>query len=116
MFNLKSLLKDPGYFISVEKLKTEMDLHNFGVILDLRSIEEFGQGHLETSMSLPFNELPLKIASLVPVKTTRVFCYDATGEQAYEAAKKLREMGYQLSFALDGGIDGWKVKGFKVLQ
>lgn len=116
MFNFKNLLLDPKIIISVESLKKDIDVHGVGVIVDVRTQEEYLQDHLSDSISLPLNELTFKIASLVPLKTTRIFCYCDTGNRSYEAAKTLRTMGYQLAYSVSGGIVEWKKKGLPVVK
>lgn len=82
----------------------------------MRTQEEYLGGHLQDSLSIPLHELSFKIASLVPLKTTRIFCYCDRGNRSYEAAKILQKMGYQLAYSLDGGILSWQKKGLPVVK
>ncbi len=116
MFNFKSLLRDPKLLVSVETLKRAIDVSEAGVMVDVRTPEEYASGHIEKSISLPMVELVLKIESFVPLKTTRIFCYCHTDNRSYEAAKTLRGMGYQLAYAVKGGIADWQKKGFPVVK
>lgn len=116
MFNFKNLLRDQKLIISPETLKKDIDVHEVGVIVDVRSLQEFLGGHLQDSLNLPLEELTFKIASLVPLKTTRVFCYCQHGNRSYEAAKALQALGYQLAYSLDGGIEAWQKKGLPVVK
>lgn len=112
MFNLKSLFRDPKLVVSPESLKKGIDVSEIGVIIDIRPQEEYLKGHIVNSISVPLNELKLKIASVAPLKTSRLFCYCEDGEKCYQAAKDMREMGYQLAYGLDGGYRAWIAKGF----
>ncbi len=112
MFNFKSLLRDPKCIISVESLKKDIDVSGVGVVVDVRTQEEYAKGHVPNSISIPFNELQLKIASLVPLKTTRIFCYSTDGEKSYESVKFLLGMGYQLAYSVKGGYKAWFIKGY----
>ena len=116
MFSFKSLLRDPRLMVSVDHLKKAMDVGELGVILDVRTQEEYLGSHLQNSISLPVDELKLKVAAIVPLKTTRIFCYCRTDDRSYEAVKILREMGYQSSWALGGGISEWQKKAFPTFK
>jgi len=116
VFNFKTLFRNPKLIISPETLKKDIDVHEIGVIVDVRTQQEYLGGHLQDSMNIPLEELSFKIASLVPLKTTRVFCYCDHGNRSYEAAKVLRALGYQLAYSLDGGIENWQKKGLPVVK
>lgn len=102
--------------VSAESLKAAYDRHDLGMVLDVRTQEEYLGGNLESSVNLPISELKLKIAAIIPLKTTRIYCYCHTDNRSYQAVKILREMGYQSSWALEGGISEWQKKGFPVVR
>lgn len=116
MFNFKNFFRDPKIIISPGALKKAIDVHEVGVIMDVRTQQEYLGGHLQDSLSIPLEELSFKIASLVPLKTTRVFCYCDHGNRSYKAAKLLCAMGYQLAYSLDGGIVNWQKKGLPIVK
>ncbi|GGF58500.1 sulfurtransferase [Azorhizobium oxalatiphilum] len=71
-------------------------------------------GHILQSVPLPLSLIELRIATLVPRQATRLVIYDdATDDQAFRAALKLRKLGYPDVSLLDGGIDTWRVAGFE---
>lgn len=116
MFNFKTLLRDPKYIVSVDMLKKDMEVGEAGIIVDVRSQEDYAKGHLLNSVNIFSNELSFKIASLVPLKTTRIFCYCNDGEESYEAAKLLLGMGYQLTYSVEGGYKAWLAKSYPSVQ
>lgn len=116
MFNFKNLLRDPGHIVSVDTLKKDIDVSEVGVVVDVRSQEDYVKGHIPHSVNIPKEELKYKIASLVPLKTTRIFCYCMNGETSYEAAKLLLGMGYQLAYSVEGGYNAWFAKGYPSVQ
>lgn len=116
MFSFKSLLRDPALMVSVDSLKRAIDVGEAGVIVDVRTIEEYNRGHLAKSINIPVDELSLKVASILPLKTTRIFCYCHTDNRSWEAAKMLRGMGYQLAYAVEGGIAEWVKKNYPVVK
>lgn len=116
MFNFKSFFRDPKVVVSAQHLKEAIDVSGVGIILDVRGQEEFLKGHIKGSTSLPNNELKFKISSIVPLKTTRIFCYCNDGDISYASAKELQGMGYQLAFSIEGGLKAWQAKGYELTQ
>lgn len=114
MYSIKNLFRDPRVIVSPESLNKSMEANEIGQIVDLRSQEEYLQGHIKGAIHIAANELELKIGSLIPVKTSRIFCYCQDGEKSYQMVKKLRELGYQLAFSIDGGIKAWMAKGLTI--
>lgn len=100
--------------VSVHQLKVAMDSHDFGTVLDVRTPEEYIQGHIEGSILIPEEEIGPKISSLVPDITTKLYVLCATGRRSKNAVKLLRQMGYSHALNVRGGISDWMSKGYKV--
>lgn len=74
------------------------------VLLDVRSEQEYNEGHLEGSVNLPINKLP----TISIDKNRPIFIYCLSGARARRAEAFLRKSGYD---ALNiGGINGYKGK------
>ncbi len=85
-------------------------------LLDLREELIFSQSHLLWARSLPLSRLELRIALLVPRRSTRiVLCDDADG-LAERAAATLARGGYSDLYALDGGVAAWAAAGFELFS
>jgi len=82
-------------------------------LLDVREHGQFGEDHLFFAVPLPYSELELHIARLVPRRDTRTVLYgDAdTGPAVLAAARVLRRLGYGQVHVLQGGIQAWKNAG-----
>ena len=74
------------------------------VLLDVRSVEEYRQGHLEGSVNLPINQIPTIDIS----KDTPIFVYCLSGARSKRAEKFLQKNGYQAENI--GGLAGYKGK------
>jgi rhodanese-related sulfurtransferase len=85
-------------------------------ILDLREELIFSQGHLLFARSLPLSRLELKMARLVPRRTTRVVLCDDGDGLAARAADILARFGYENLFALSGGVAAWAKAGFELFS
>ena len=74
------------------------------ILLDVRTQEEFEQGHIPGAVCLP-NEM---IAADMPFlfgKDAEILLYCRSGRRSADAAKKLRDMGFTNVFDFGGIID-----------
>ena len=85
-------------------------------ILDLREELIFSEGHLLFARSLPLSRLELKMAALVPRRSTRIVLCDAADGLAERAADVLTRFGYTNLFILNGGIAAWAEAGFELFS
>ena len=65
-----------------------------GLLLDVRSVAEYEEGHVKGSVNVPVNQIETKIAQLAPEKTTTLRVHCASGARSARAATKLKSLGY----------------------
>jgi len=102
---------DPGEAHAlIEKNKDNPDF----VILDVRTAEEYSQGHLKDSAVIDYTSETFEeeVGQLDKTKTYLVYC--RTGRRSDEAAEKMEEAGFVNIYHLDGGITEWEESGFPV--
>ena len=63
------------------------------LLLDVRTPEEYREGHVPGSVNLPLQEL-YRVGQVVPDKTTPLFLYCRSGARSGQATEMLREEGY----------------------
>ena len=85
-------------------------------ILDLREELIFSRCHLLFARSLPLSRLELKMARLVPRRTTRIVLCDDGDGLAERAADILARFGYENLFVLSGGVAAWAKAGFELFS
>ena len=85
-------------------------------LLDLREELTFSESHLLFARSLPLSQLELRMARLVPRRSTRIVLCDAADGLAERGAAVLARHGYTDVSILDGGIDGWAKAGFELFS
>lgn len=88
--------------ISVEKAK-ELVLDG-AVLLDVRSAEEYKNGHLDSAINAPYTEIHFSISSIVSDKEQEIIVYCSTGKRSSQAKYTLNYMGYKNVYYL-GGIE-----------
>lgn len=64
------------------------------ILLDVRTKEEFDQGHLKRAINLPHTEIETRIADHVTNKQEKIIVYCRSGRRSRIAVNILKEMGY----------------------
>ncbi|HAZ09075.1 MAG TPA: rhodanese-like domain-containing protein [Elusimicrobia bacterium] len=86
------------------------------LILDVRTPQEYAQGHLPSAVVLPLDELSHRLGELPEDKKTPVLVYCATGRRSQAAGRFLAEKGYMSVKELKGGITAWGAEGRPVVR
>ena len=91
-----------------KKLNTD----NAAIILDVRTPEEFANGHLQNATTINFfgTDFKEKVNNLDKTKPIYVYC--AVGGRSVKAAKVLQDAGFKAVYNLLGGFNGWVAAGF----
>lgn len=78
------------------------------VVLDVRTPEEFNDGHIAGAVNLDSNdrEFRAKLAKLDPSKTYLVHCF--SGARSRRAVKRLRDLGFADLYHMPAGMKAWK--------
>lgn len=92
--------------ITAAQAKQMMDTTTGYVILDVRTQDEFNQGHISGALLIPSTDIAAKAPSAIPDKSTVILAYCRTGARAAQASQTLAGMGYTNVYDF-GGILGW---------
>ena len=87
-----------------EKVKSATN----AIVLDVRTPEEFSQGHIKNAININFNgtDFDKQIANLD--KNSEVLVYCLAGGRSASAAEKLSKQGFGKIFELSGGMMKWR--------
>ena len=95
--------------LSLEQFKAKLDGKKNYILVDVRTPEEFGEGHIEGARNIDvqngetfdaeFNKLDTK-------KTVLLYC--RSGKRSRKAADKLEAMGFRKVYDLKGGFLAWE--------
>lgn len=86
-------------------------------LLDVREEGEFGEGHLLFAIPLPYSVLELRIAALVPRRSTRIIlCDDGRSDVADLALGRLQSLGYTDCRVLTGGLQAAESLGHPIFK
>ena len=93
--------------ISYKKLKEIIKLDKTTILLDVRSRQEYKEGHLANALNIPLFDLEKQIVqSKLPDKNKTIIIYCVSGYRSRKAKEILEEMGYQKVYNLKNGLDG----------
>ena len=92
--------------ITAEEAKQIMDSQEGYIILDVRSQEEFDQGHIPGAILIPDTEINARAEEVLPDKDQLILVYCRSGRRSKLAAADLAELGYT-NIKEFGGIIDW---------
>lgn len=92
--------------ITAEEAKKIIDSENV-IILDVRTQEEYNEGHIKDAILLPDTEITSKAYEVLKDKDAKILVYCRSGRRSAQASKKLINMGYTNVYDF-GGIIDWK--------
>ena len=101
LFGKKSYKK-----ISPSEAKSALESNKNAVLVDVRTPDEYRQGHIPHSKLVPLNNLDSGIAKVAKDKDTELIVYCLSGARAASACSILSSMGYTNVSNL-GGIQFW---------
>ena len=65
-----------------------------GIWIDVRTPEEFAEGHIQGAVNIPVDQIASKIAAVSPNKNAPINLYCRSGRRAEAALQELKKMGY----------------------
>ncbi len=97
---------------NVDAVKARMDRGDKFLLVDVREESEFAKDHLPGAIHLGKGIIERDIESRVPDLHTEMVLYCGGGFRSALAADNLQKMGYTNVISMDGGIRGWREKGY----
>ena len=102
-------LLSTGGKLNVPPLKaTEMINREDAVVLDVRPMTDFNQGHIIRAVNIPSNGLKGQIKTLEKHKDKPIIVTCRSGGQSAAACRLLKKEGYENVFNLQGGMLAWQ--------
>jgi rhodanese-related sulfurtransferase len=101
--------------VNIEATDVVKLVNNDAVVLDLRSAETYGRGHIVNARNLGADDVETKVPGLAPDKTKPVIAVCDNGVSSNRTVMALRKMGYETVFGLKGGMNGWVQAGLPVV-
>lgn len=77
------------------------------VLVDVRTLQEYSQGHIPESINVPLHSIPEDIGSYVKDKSAPLYVYCRSGARSSQAVGILSAMGYENARNI-GGISAYR--------
>jgi len=91
--------------VTIEQL---MQMANIGaLIIDIRSPQEYNEGHLNGAIVLPDYEIRRNANRIIPNKNQVIIVYCGTGIRSKNAQRLLQRMGYVNVYNLYKGTENY---------
>lgn len=105
-------VRHTGRSLSATAFRQLLETLPDGQLLDVRTPDEFRQGHIPGSLNLNWNDSTFasQMVALDPRKPVLVYCL--SGGRSRQAAQKLAQAGFRRIHELSGGMLAWRAAGF----
>jgi rhodanese-related sulfurtransferase len=100
---------------NVDAVKTRLDRGDKFVLVDVREENEFAKDHVPGAIHMGKGVIERDIEGRVPELNTEMILYCGGGFRSALAADNLQKMGYTNVISMDGGIRGWREKGYPLV-
>ena len=94
-------------YVSMNEIISIMEENENYIILDVRTIEEYDEGHIPNAICIPNETIDEDVINKLPNKDQLILIYCRSGNRSKQAANKLKNLGYTNLIEF-GGIIDWK--------
>ena len=101
---------------NIEDVKARMDRGDQFLLVDVREESEYAKDHLPGAIHLGKGIIERDIEERAPDPNAPLILYCGGGFRSALAADNLQKMGYTHVISMDGGVRGWREKGFPMVQ
>ena len=98
--------------ISIDEVKQKLDRGEKFLLVDVREDNEWAKDHLPGAVHLGRGIIERDIEERVPDLNAPMIFYCGGGFRSAMVADNLQKMGYTNVLSMDGGVRGWREKGY----
>jgi rhodanese-related sulfurtransferase len=104
-----NFVADPGGKDAVDPTQaTDLINHEDAVVVDVRSIAEFNNGHIINALNIPLNGFKNQLGQLEKHKSKPIVACCRSGSRSAMAVRVLRKAGFEKAHNLRGGMLAWE--------
>ncbi len=97
---------------TVDAVKAMLDRGEKFLLVDVREESEWAKDHLPGAVHLGKGVIERDVEQAVPDTDAPLVLYCGGGFRSALAADNLQKMGYTNVLSMDGGVRGWREKGY----
>ena len=94
--------------ISANDFKKIIKEHKNVILLDVRSRQEYKEGHLNGSISIPSYDILKNVNNIIENKNAVIVVYCQHGTRSKKVAETLKKLGYTKVYTLKNGMEELK--------
>jgi rhodanese-related sulfurtransferase len=103
---------EPAGAIAAADLVERLGTVSEPVVLDVRSSEEYADGHIPGAINIPYDEIPAYLDSLNAFRGREIVVYCRSGRRAGVAEEALAKAGFGQVFDLEGHMLAWQAEEY----
>ena len=92
-------------YVSMDEIVQIMNENSNYIILDVRTMQEYNEGHIPNAICIPNETISENIINKLPNKEQLILIYCRSGNRSKQAAQKLKNLGYTNLIEFGGIID-----------
>lgn len=100
--------------ISPTELSELIETDAVPIILDVRTAEEYSEGHIPGAINIEYRELPSRLDEISSLGKKQIVVYCERGVRATIAEDTLKQAGFEEVLHLEGDISAWREKELKM--
>jgi rhodanese-related sulfurtransferase len=102
--------------LTVDQVKAKLDRGERFHLVDVREESEYARDHLPGAVHLGKGIIERDVEDRIPDTGAEIVLYCGGGFRSALAADNLQMMGYTNVLSMDGGIRGWRDKGYPLTR
>lgn len=101
---------------TIDDVKAKLDRDDKFLLVDVREESEYAAHHLPGAIHLGKGIIERDVEARVPDHNAPLVLYCGGGFRSALAADNLQKMGYTNVLSMDGGVRGWRERGFRLTK
>jgi rhodanese-related sulfurtransferase len=101
---------------TVDEIKSRLDRGDKFLLVDVREESEWQNDHLPGAIHMNKGVIERDVEKKVPDLNAEMVLYCGGGFRSALAADNLQKMGYTNVISMDGGVRGWREKGYPMTK
>jgi rhodanese-related sulfurtransferase len=98
--------------VTVDQVKAKLDRGENFHLVDVREESEWARDHLPQAEYLGKGVIERDVEERLPDTGAEIILYCGGGFRSALVADNLQKMGYTNVYSMDGGVRGWREKGY----
>ena len=114
MRRLRGSERSASETLGAADLKARLDERLEILVLDVRTVADYADGHVPGAANVPVETLPQRVSELAAWRDRPLAVICRTNRRSGEAARQLRELGFRNVLLVNDGMLAWQRAGFPV--